>query len=75
MPLSNDDRLRCIGAAHEDAAALVRVRQEIGSINYHRIDPRHVRKLAERKRVLRPLRDIETWLEARHKSAQAGQKD
>ena len=61
--------LRMLGSRDGFAHALIRVRQEIAHIAgpySPRIDPRHVRKLAERERRLRPLRDLEKWIVEQH---------
>jgi hypothetical protein len=61
-----DGDLRMLGAVDGYAHALVRLRQEIGSINYRGIYPHHVRKLAVRDDRLKSLRSIEAWLVDRH---------
>lgn len=63
--------LRMLGAVDGYAHAIVRLRQEIGSINYRGIHPRHVRKLADREARLKSLRTIEDWLVERHKETLA----
>lgn len=59
---SDEELSRLLGARDGYLHALVSVRLKIGYINYYRIDPRHVRKIAEREAILQPLRDIEQRL-------------
>ena len=66
MAMSDGD-LRMLGAVDGYAHAIVRLRQEIGSINHHGINPRHTRKLAAREVRLKSLRSIESWLVERHR--------
>ncbi len=68
---TKDGDLRMLGAVDGFAHAIVRLRQEIGAIRYHRIDPRHVRKIAARKNKLKPLREIEAWLVRQHADTRA----
>lgn len=56
-----------LGAVDGYAHAIVRLRQEIWSITYHGVDPRHTRKIAARETRLKSLRSIEAWLVDRHK--------
>ena len=62
----SDGDLRMLGAVDGYAHAIVRLRQEIGSIYYHGINPRHTRKLAARKDRLKSLISIQEWLVERH---------
>ena len=71
--MSKDGDLRMLGACDGFAHALIRVRQEIAPIDGQyspRIDPRHVRKLADKQRRLRPLRELEKWLVEQHAATQ-----
>lgn len=66
--------LRILGAVDGYAHAIVRLRQEIGSITYHGVNPRHTRKLAARESRLKSLRSIEAWLVDRHKETREAYK-
>lgn len=67
--IKSDGDLRMLGTRDGLAHAMIQVRQAIGRINGQyspRIDPRHVRKLAAREAVLRPLQDLNLWLTCQH---------
>ena len=73
--MKSDGDLRMLGACDGYAHALVQLRQQIiapidGPYSPG-IHPRHVRKLAEKDRRLRPLRQLEKWLVERHAETQA----
>lgn len=67
--------LRMLGMVDGFAHAIVRLRQEIGDIKYHRIDSRHVRKIAARESKLRHLIEIDDWLVEQHHNAQAAYRN
>ena len=66
MPTDGD--MRMLGAVDGFAHVLVWLRTAIGQINdpYRPIDPRHVRKLAAREAILRPLRELEQRVAKSH---------
>ncbi len=71
--MPKDGNLRMLGACDGYAHALIRVRQEIAPIDGQYspgIHPRHVRKLADKQRRLRPLRELEKWLTEQHAETQ-----
>ena len=55
----SDGDLRILGARDGFLHVVSDIRLRIGHINYRPIDRRHVRKLAERERILAPLRELE----------------
>lgn len=74
QPLSQDDRLRVLGARDGYAHALVHLRMShIWPLdgNYSPIiHPHHTRKLAARAAKLKPLREIEAWLVEQYENCQ-----
>lgn len=69
--MKNDGDLRMLGAGDGLAHALVWVRQHIGAINYHPINPRHSRKVKAREAILRPLRELENRIAQSHSQTKA----
>ena len=64
--MKDDGDLRMLGARDGLASALVHLRcQTMASLKQERqrLDPRHVRKIAENERRLRPLLELDRWLE------------
>lgn len=69
-----DGDLRMLGAVDGYSHALIRVRQEIDRLDGRYapgIHPRHTRKISARDAKLRPLRDLERWLENRRAETHA----
>lgn len=69
----SDGDLRMLGTRDGLAHALIWVRDHIERINGRyapRIDPRHVRKLAAREAVLRPLKELEARIAKSHAETQ-----
>jgi len=72
LPIWTDDALsRLLGACDGYIHAIVDIRLRIGHLKYYHIDPRHVRKIAQRDSVIKPLRDLEAKLEADLRRCQA----
>ncbi len=73
-PDRRDGDLRMLGARDGLAHALIWVRQHIGSIDGSyapRIHPRHIRKLAARDAILRPLKELEARIAKSHAETMA----
>lgn len=69
--MKSDGDLRMLGVRDGFAHTMIRVRNIIGQIDglySQRIDARHVRKRAARDAVLRPLKELDTWLTEQHAS-------
>lgn len=63
-PIWTDEELsRLLGARDGYIHALAAVRLKIGHIAYYPIDKRHVRKIAEREAILKPLRELDARLQ------------
>lgn len=74
VEMAREEATRVLGARDGYIHALLRVRAQIGYIAgpySPGIHPRHVRKLAERERRLRPLRELEKIFEESHRACQA----
>lgn len=70
VKLSDADRetaIRILGAADGYASMLIILRARIRNVMSEPIDERHVRKLAARDQVLRPLMALRDFCEARHR--------
>ena len=65
--MKGDGDLRMLGAVDGMAHALIQLRNVISSVDdkYRPIDKRHTRKLAAQNARLKPLRELETWLQER----------
>lgn len=75
LPVWDDDALsRLLGACDGYIHAIVDIRLRIGHLKYYRIDPRYVRKIAQRDSVIKPLLDLEAKFEADLRSCQAAYK-
>jgi hypothetical protein len=73
----HDEATRVLGARDGFAHALISVRSQIDHIAgpyAPGIHPRHVRKLAERERRLRPLRELEERFLKSHRECQESYK-
>lgn len=58
--MARDENMRLLGARDGYIGALLKVRGQIANITHGQsIDPRHVRKLAAREKMLAPLRTLE----------------
>lgn len=69
--MAKDGDLRMLGAVDGFCHALIDVRNQIGYLTYHPIDPRHRRKIKARDAILRPLRELEKKLLADHAATRA----
>ena len=65
------NNFRILGARDGLVTALLKVRNQIKHFTYYPIDPRHVRKIADRERILAPLRTLERILDDAQKACQA----
>lgn len=75
LPIWDSDALsRLLGACDGYIHAIVDIRLRISHLKYYRIEPRHIRKIAQRDAVIKPLRDLEAKLEADLRSCQAAYK-
>lgn len=64
QPIWTDEALsRLLGARDGYIHALAAIRLKIGHITYYPIDKRHVRKIAEREAILKPLRELDAKLQ------------
>ena len=69
--MRHDEAMRVLGARDGYIGALLKVRTQIGNItHYQPIDPRHVRKIAAREKLLRPLRELERLFEEQRVACQ-----
>jgi hypothetical protein len=71
MPdISQEDRetaIRILGAADAYASMIVRLQSRIGNVMAEPIPDHHVRKLAARDKVLRPLMALRDHCETQHR--------
>lgn len=74
---SHDEAIRVLGARDGLAHALIAVNLQIAYIigpYSPRIHPRHTRKMAERERRLRPLRELQERFTEQHRACQEAYK-
>lgn len=74
--MARDETMRLLGARDGYIGAMLKVRQQIANLTHGvAIDPRHVRKLKERERLLSPLRTLERMFDEQQKACSEAYKE